>query len=227
MSIARDTLTETLAVQMAELAAREECVRKVERRENDETDSELYEARDGLINAQADALKTAILLGNTPPAPSPSAGLSRDDIDIILGAIDRAWDDVAEQIRYTNKDAYADDEEKEALAELDDQYGQMAERLTALRDSLSRVQHDQLYSEGHGFATYITPGSMQDEGTDGEFWAPAVAQLEATEGPHLEIMAGLSPIDGKMVIHIDNHEEAISRIFLNDGLIYGTDTQDL
>lgn len=221
MSIARDTLTETLAVQMAELAAREECVRKVERRENGETDSELYEARDELIRAQADALKTAILLGNTPPAPSPSAGLSRDDIDMILGAIDRAWGDIAEQIRY------ADDEEQEELAEVDDRYRQMNERLSALHDSLALVQCDQLYSEGHGFATYITPGSMQDEGSEGEFWAPAVAQLESTEGAHLEIMAGLSPIDNKMVIHIDNHEAGIARIFLNDGLIYGTETTDL
>lgn len=39
----------------------------------------------------------------------------------------------------------------------------------------------------------------------------------------LDTMIGLSPLDGKMVIHVDTNAEPLRAIYVNDHLVYGED----
>lgn len=48
------------------------------------------------------------------------------------------------------------------------------------------------------------------------------------EGTGVQLMLGRSPIDGKVVLHIDGDIglEGLARVFLNDGLVFGKETPD-
>ncbi|MFJ2662666.1 hypothetical protein, partial [Arthrobacter koreensis] len=80
--------------------------------------------------------------------------------------------------------------------------------------------------QAHGYTIQIDPPQISDEGTADELHVPAAAHIEyQTAGKAFQLMAGPSPVDGQMVIHVDTEPELpLARLFLNDVLVYGSET---
>lgn len=112
-----------------------------------------------------------------------------------------------------------------ALEERDDYTASCLRELLAMIAATAvevEGHHDYGVLRGHGYVTAIE-GSR--EGSDGDPYTPAAVHVSAGDGG-AQVMMGRSPVDGKMVIHIDGTVdtaggEGIARIYLNDGLIAG------
>lgn len=77
----------------------------------------------------------------------------------------------------------------------------------------------------HGYTIQIDPPQISDEGTGDELHVPAAAHIEyQAAGKAFQLMAGPSPVDGQMVIHVDTEAALpLARLFLNDVLVYGSE----
>lgn len=77
----------------------------------------------------------------------------------------------------------------------------------------------------HGYTIQIDPPQVSDAGTADELHVPAAAHIEyQAAGKAFQLMAGPSPVDGQMVIHVDTEAELpLARVFLNDALVYGNE----
>lgn len=80
-------------------------------------------------------------------------------------------------------------------------------------------------AKAHGYTIQIDPPQISDEGTADELHVPAAAHIEYQAGGEaFQLMAGPSPVDGQMVIHVDTEPGLpLARLYLNDSLVYGSE----
>ena len=79
-------------------------------------------------------------------------------------------------------------------------------------------------ASAYGFTTQISPAATYEQDSKEPLSVPASAQIRYEEGDdNLSLMVGRSPVDNKMVVHIDTAEGIpLDRLYINDGLAYGT-----
>lgn len=79
--------------------------------------------------------------------------------------------------------------------------------------------------EANKYSVTIDDAQVTDQGNGELLEVPAAVTVSYAEGA-LDTMVGLSPLDGKMVIHVDTNKEPLRAIYVNDQLVYGSDAGD-